>query len=335
MMAVWMPFMPEQASTIAEHVDNLYAFLIGITIFFTVTISTCLIYFFVKYRRRSEHQIPKPIAGSLKLELLWTIIPFLIAMGMFVWGASVYFEQYRIPLNASDIYVVGKQWMWKFQHPEGQREINELHIPVGKRIRLTMASEDVIHSFFVPAFRIKQDVVPGPNEYNQMWFEATKPGEYHLFCAEYCGTNHAAMIGTVYVMEPKAYADWLNGGAQDGTLSQKGEKLFTDLGCASCHLADGTGRGPKLVGLYGKQQQLTTGEAVTVDDNYIRASILNPSAQIVAGYQPIMPSFQGQISEEQLMQVLAYVKSLAPAESGAGEQGAPAKDSSARQASRK
>ncbi len=304
--------MPEQASTVASRVDNLYAFLVATTIFFTVLISSTLLFFFVKYRRRSEHTIPKPIAGSIKLELLWTIIPFCLAMVMFFWGASVFFAQYRIPENASDIYVVGKQWMWKFQHPEGQREINELHIPLGKRIRLTMASEDVIHSFFVPAFRMKQDVVPGPNRYEQMWFEATKPGAYHLFCAEYCGTNHAAMIGTIYVMEPKEYAKWLNGGATEGTLTQKGEKLFTDFGCITCHKSDGSGRGPVLEGLYGKQQQLTTGEKVLVDDNYIRQSILSPGSQIVAGYQPIMPSFQGRISEEQLIQVLAYLKSLAP-----------------------
>jgi cytochrome c oxidase subunit II len=307
-----LPFMPEQASTVASRVDNLYAYLVLTTIFFTVLISTTLLVFFIKYRRRSEHTIPKPIAGSIKLELIWSIIPFLIAMSMFVWGASVYFAQYRIPENASDIYVVGKQWMWKFQHPEGQREINELHVPLGKRIRLTMASEDVIHSFFVPAFRVKQDVVPGPNRYAQMWFEATKPGSYHLFCAEYCGTNHAAMIGTVYVMAPKEYAQWLNGGATEGTLAQKGEKLFTDFGCATCHKTDGTGRGPTLEGLFGKQQQLTTGEKVLADENYIRASILNPGAQIVAGYQPVMPSFQGIISEEQLIQILAYIKSLAP-----------------------
>jgi len=304
--------MPEQASTVASRVDNLYAYLVLTTIFFTVLISTTLLVFFIKYRRRSEYTIPKPIAGSIKLELIWSVIPFLIAMSMFVWGASVYFAQYRIPENASDIYVVGKQWMWKFQHPEGQREINELHVPLGKRIRLTMASEDVIHSFFVPAFRVKQDVVPGPNRYAQMWFEATKPGSYHLFCAEYCGTNHAAMIGTVYVMAPKEYAQWLNGGATEGTLTQKGEKLFTDFGCATCHKADGTGRGPNLEGLFGKQQQLTTGEKVLADENYIRASILNPGAQIVAGYQPVMPSFQGIISEEQLIQILAYIKSLAP-----------------------
>jgi cytochrome c oxidase subunit 2 len=307
-----LPFMPEQASTVASRVDNLYAFLVATTIFFTVLISSTLLFFFLKYRRRSENTIPKPIAGSIKLELLWTIIPFIIAMCMFFWGASVFFAQYRIPENASDIYVVGKQWMWKFQHPEGQREINELHIPIGKRIRLTMASEDVIHSFFVPAFRVKQDVVPGPNRYEQMWFEATKSGAYHLFCAEYCGTNHAAMIGTIYVMEPKAYAQWLDGGATEGTLQQKGEKLFTDFGCITCHKSDGSGRGPNLEGLYGKQQQLTTGERVLADENYIRQSVLNPGSQIVAGYQPVMPSFQGQISEEQLIQMLAYLKSLTP-----------------------
>ena len=210
MTQVTVPFSPEQASTFAPHVDALYAYLLLITIFFSTLITALIIFFAVKYRRRRPDELPRPIAGSMVLELSWTIIPLMIAMTIFVWGASTYFKTYRAPQQAMEVYVVAKQWMWKFQHQTGQREINELHVPVGARVKLTMTTEDVIHSFYVPAFRIKQDVVPG--RYQQIWFEATKPGKYYLFCAEYCGTNHSGMGGYVYVMEPTAYQQWLAGG---------------------------------------------------------------------------------------------------------------------------
>jgi cytochrome c oxidase subunit 2 len=222
-LALGLSMLPEQASTYAPDVDNLYLFMVGTTVFFTVLICAAILYFFVKFRRRSVTEIPQPIAGSMVLESIWTVIPFLIAMGMFGWGAKVFFEQYTIPNDAADVYVVGKQWMWKFQHPEGQREINELHVPIGQKIRLVMATEDVIHSFYVPAFRIKQDVVPGPNRYSTIWFEATKTGTYHIFCAEYCGTQHSGMIGWITIMEPKDYQAWLSGGAAEGSMAQRGE----------------------------------------------------------------------------------------------------------------
>jgi len=311
--------MPDNASDLSYEVDALYFFLVAITVFFTVGISLAVIYFAVKYRRETNPGIPQPIAGSIKLETLWSVIPFLIAMVIFGWGAKIYFQQYNIPTQAMDVYVVGKQWMWKFQHPEGQRENNELHVPVGQKVRFTMATEDVIHSLFFPDFRIKQDVVPGPNRYTYMWMQPTKPGKYHIYCAEYCGTSHSGMIGWLYVMEPQDYQAWLSGGAAEGTLASKGEKVFNDFGCITCHRADAQGRGPVLENLMGKQQQLDNGQTVTVDESYLRESILNPHAKIVAGFQPIMPTFQGQISEDQLMQVVAYIKSLSPAGGASGQ----------------
>ena len=310
---VSVPFSPEQASTFAPHVDALYAYLLLITIFFSTLITVLLIFFAVKYRRRQPDEVPRPRHGSMVLEVTWTVIPLLIAMTIFVWGASTYFKAYRAPRNAMEVYVVAKQWMWKFQHQTGQREINELHVPVGARVKLTMTTEDVIHSFYVPAFRIKQDVVPG--RYTQLWFEATRPGSYYLFCAEYCGTNHSGMGGHVIVMEPTAYQQWLAGGTGAESAASQGAKLFQERGCASCHQTDPggqQGRGPTLYGLFGKEQLLQDGSKVTVDEAYIRESILNPQAKIAAGFQSpsIMPTFQGQVSEEQILQLIAYIRSL-------------------------
>ena len=316
---VSVPFSPDQASTFAPHVDALYAYLLLITIFFSTLITLLLIVFAVKYRRRQPDEVPRPISGSMVLELTWTIVPLIIAMTIFVWGASTYFKAYRAPHQAMEIYVVAKQWMWKFQHQTGQREINELHVPVGARVKLTMTTEDVIHSLYFPAFRIKQDVVPG--RYTQLWFEATQPGTYYLFCAEYCGTNHSGMGGHVIVMEPAAYQQWLAGGTGSESASAQGAKVFQERGCASCHQTEAggqQGRGPTLYGLFGKQQVLQDGSAVTVDESYIRESILNPQARIAAGFQSpsIMPTFQGQVSEEQILQLIAYIRSLQPQSGG-------------------
>src|SRR5207244_2780293 len=213
----------------------------------------------------------------------------------------------RPPDDALEVYVVAKQWMWKLQHMEGQREINELHIPTGRAVRLRMTSEDVIHSFYVPAFRVKQDVLPG--RYTQIWFNPTKPGKYHLFCAEYCGTKHSGMIGWVYVMDPPEYQAWLSGGSGEGSLASRGDKLFQDLACTNCHKSDGTGRGPNLEGIFGKTVELEGGQRITVDEAYLRESILSPQAKIAAGYQPIMPTFQGLVTEDQLLQLIEYIKS--------------------------
>lgn len=302
-----LPFTPEQASTVSTEVDALYTYLVAITLFFSLLVTALIFYFAVKYRRRSENDLPHPIAGSVKLETMWTVIPFLISMTIFVWGASLYFKLYRPPKDAIEIFVVGKQWMWKFQHTEGQREINELHVPVNAKVKLTMTTEDVIHSFAVPAFRIRSDVVPG--RYTFAWFEATKVGRYHLFCTEFCGTNHSGMNGWVEVMEPTAYQAWLSGGGSDSPAAQ-GQQLFQSLGCATCHRTDTQGRGPVLTGIFGKPQRLQNGQDVTVDEAYIRESIVNPTAKVVEGFQPIMPAYQGQVNEEQLLQLVAYIRSL-------------------------
>lgn len=309
MQTSWIPFVPESASTVSGKVDALYFYLSGVTAFFTLLISGVLIFFVIKYRRRMPNEIPRPVAGSHKLETIWSVIPFMIAMSMFAWGAQIYFQNSRPPKNANEIYVVGKQWMWKIQHSTGQREINELHVPVGRKIRLIMTSEDTIHDFFIPAFRIKADVLPG--RYTTQWFEATKPGTYHLFCAEYCGMNHSGMIGSVIVMQPTEFDNWLSGNASQQSPAVAGQQLFQSLGCVSCHGANGEGgRGPALAGLFGRKVFLTNNQTVTADEAYIRESIENPQAKIVSGFNPIMPTFQGQVTPEQLIQIISFIKSL-------------------------
>ncbi|MCL5742510.1 MAG: cytochrome c oxidase subunit II [Acidobacteria bacterium] len=303
-----LPLFPEQASTIGAGVDHLYFFLLSLSAFFATLIFVLVFFFAIKYRRRPGHMKAEQIASSLPLEVLWTFIPLVLMLVVFFWGAGLYFFHARPPANASVVYVVGKQWMWKLQHPEGRREINELHVPVGRPIKLVMTTEDVIHSFYVPAFRIKQDVVPG--RYTSEWFEATKPGRYHLFCAQYCGTNHAQMAGWVYVMEPADYENWLSGGASPESMPAAGERLFQQFGCATCHNPRGTGRGPMLEGVFDTKVHLQGGATVTADEAYLRESILNPGAKIVAGYTNIMPTFQGQIGEEGLLQIISYLKTL-------------------------
>ncbi len=306
------PFFPEQASAQAFQVDAVYFFLLAVSAFFSLLIATLIVVFAAKYRRRHDDEIGVPIHGSLLLELLWTVPPFLIVMVMFVWGAKVFFDLYRPPAGAMEIYVVGKQWMWKAQHMDGMREINELHVPVGRPVKLIMGSEDVIHSYYIPAFRVKADVIPG--RYNHLWFTATKPGRYHLFCAEYCGTKHSGMIGWITAMEPADFQVWLGGGKPSDSPVAAGEKLFTDLTCVTCHAAGPQDRGPTLAGIYGKPVQLQGGVTAMVDEAYLRESILMPAAKVVAGYQPVMPPFQGLVTEEQLLQLIAYIRSLSAQE---------------------
>jgi len=302
------PLFPEAASTMATRVDALYFFMIGLAAFFSLLIAGLITFYAVKFQRRSPHAIGAQSHGNLLLELVWTVIPLLITMVIFVWGAGLYFAMSRPPDDALDIYVVGKQWMWKFQHLDGQREINELHVPAGRNVRLIATSEDVIHSWFVPAFRIKSDVIPG--RYVNIWFQATKPGRYHLFCAEYCGTKHSGMTGEVVVMKPRDYETWLGGGETGGSLASAGERLFVDLACNTCHRPDSQGRGPVLDGLIGRTVTLQSGQTIVADEAYVRESILNPSAKITSGYQPIMPTFQGLVTEEQVLQIIEYMKSL-------------------------
>jgi cytochrome c oxidase subunit II len=313
---------PDQASTLAPEVDHLLYFLVAVTVFFSVLIFCAIFYFAIRYRRRSHSELPRVQHTGYALEILWSVIPFGITMVMFTWGAAVFFNAARPPKDAIQIYVVGKQWMWKIEHLEGRREINELHIPVGRPVRLTMTSEDVIHSFFVPVFRTKQDVVPG--RYSTLWFQPTKVGKFHLFCAEYCGSRHSGMTGWVHVMEPQDYENWLSGGASEGTLAQNGQKLFESLACNNCHKADHTGRCPSLEGVYGSNVKLVNGGNVKADEAYIRESILNPQAKIVAGYEPVMPTFQGLVTEDQVLQLIEYVRSIGPKPGPGTASGSPA-----------
>jgi cytochrome c oxidase subunit 2 len=318
MQSAPFPLWPEQASTFAWQVDALFVYILLICLFFGVGSVAAVIYFALKYREKKKFAVPDPIHGSDLLEIVWTGIPFVLALTIFVFGTAVFYQLYTMPADGAsmEISVVGKQWMWKFQHSTGQREINELHIPVGRKVKLTMTTEDVLHDVYIPAFRTKADVVPG--RYTYLWFEATKPGKYRLYCAEYCGLNHSGMGGWVYVMEQRDFDNWLSGNAANMSPVEAGKELFqAKLQCASCHLDNGAGRGPKLTGIVGKPQKLNTGESVTVDETYLRESILNSQAKVVDGYTPIMPTFKGQINEEQLLSLIAYIKSLSGDASGA------------------
>ncbi len=330
-----IPIFPEQASTVAGRVDAIFGVVTGLAIFFAVSVAILIVIFAIRYRRGVRVERLEDAAEGRKsrptwmLETTWIAIPFLMAMGVFVWGAQIFVDIYQFPPNGLDVYVVGRQWMWKFQHPQGQTEINTLHAPVDHTVRLTMISEDVIHSFYVPAFRIKRDVLPG--YYTTLWFEATQPGEYHLFCAEYCGTEHARMVGTIIVMPQNQYQAWLSqrpvgsgsvrgviaegtgGGMVDEgaqTMAQTGEALFERLGCSTCHQMEGTGIGPSLVGVYGEPVELEDGQTIVADAQYIRDSIIDPNVHVVAGYSPVMPSYEGQVNEEELLQLVEYIRSL-------------------------
>jgi len=309
------PLFPEAVSTIASDVDALYLFIVATCAFMTIAISAVVLYFAIKYRRRPGNEVPQDYKPSIALEITWIIIPFFVFMAFFAWGAIVFFEARRMPDNALDVWGTGRQWMWKFQHVGGKSEINTLHVPAHQPIRLIMTSEDVIHDFYVPEFRVHTDVLPHRYTYN--WFEATKPGEYNLFCSEYCGTEHSKMIGKVIVMEPADFQIWLAGGEHEGSPAAEGKKMFEKFACNTCHMDTAVGRGPVLVGLFGQEVKLQDGSTVVVDENYIRQSILDPQSQIVAGFQPIMPTFQGQVNEAQLMQLVSYIKSLKPPETAA------------------
>lgn len=310
-----LPFLPEQASAGASEVDNLTLFLVGMGTFFTVLIAVMVIFFAIRYRRKSDNLVGSNFENSAFLEITWTVIPLLIALFSFGWGVKVFFRLYRPPANAVEYQVTGKQWMWKVQHPTGQREINELHVPIGQPTRLVMTSEDVIHSFFVPAFRAKADVLPGRQ--SNIWFTPTKTGRFHIFCAEFCGTEHSGMIGWVTVQTQDEYQAWLASAPAPKAPSADGGRLFAQYACNTCHKPGPGGRGPVLQGIYGTEVALADGGKARVDDAYLRESILMPSAKMVQGYEPIMPSFQGQVSEEALQQLISYIKSLSPEDAAA------------------
>ena len=316
-MLAGIPLFPEQASTIAPTVDNLYFFILGVTAFFALLVMVLVLYFAVKYRDDTGLKVGAPITGSIPMEIGWSLIPFFVAMVIFVWATIVFFQIVRPPDQALEIYSTGKRWMWRFQHVGGHREINQLHVPVGRPVKITFTSEDVLHDLYIPVFRVKADAIPG--RYSSIWFTATKVGEFHIFCAEYCGTRHSGMVGTVHVMEPEDYQEWLASGGLTGSMSARGEELFQQMACTTCHAADGTGRGPSLAGVFGSQVKLGNGQTVVADESYIRESILNPQSKLVEGYQPLMPTFQGLVNEEALMSLIEYVKSL-PADRAAGSQ---------------
>jgi len=300
------PLLPPQASTVAVEVDALYALLVSITAFFTLLVVGLFLYFGLKYARKSESERPIQVHPPAWLEIAWSVIPLLICLVLFVWGVQLYFKIYTPPKDAVTIHVVGKRWMWKIQHMSGAREINELHVPLGVPVRLLITSEDVIHAVSIPAFRIKRDAIPGTM--TTVWFNATKVGEYHLFCAEYCGANHSKMGGTVYVMEKDAYQRWLAGPNAGLAPAVQGARLFEEMNCISCHRNGPTQRGPVLEGLYGKTVTLKGGGTVTADDAYIRESITNPTAKVVEGFEPLMPVYLSQLSEEQVNALLTYVR---------------------------
>jgi len=303
-----LPFMPEQASTIAHEIDELYVFTVVLSTVMSLLIIAAILFFIVKYRRKRADEIGhREVAGDW-LEITWTVIPAIVFLGLFFWGTKVYFDTYRVPEGADRYYVVGKQWMWKFQHPAGNREINDFHVPLGRPIELVITSEDVIHSLFIPAFRLKRDAVPG--RYATAWFEATQTGTFDIFCAEYCGTEHSMMIGKITVMEPADYEAWLEDKIPGRTLVASGEELFQEKACGTCHRPDSDARAPILNGVYGSEVALLGGKVVTADDNYIRESIVNPAKKVVAGYQPIMPTYKGQLTEEEILELMSYIESL-------------------------
>jgi len=309
-MFIDLPFWPQEASTVAGSVDELTAFLGIVAFSFSFLILLLILYFSFRYRRRPG-VVAAPVKNSMSLELLWTAVPLGLTAVMFIWGSGLYMHNRQAPPDAMNIYVVGKQWMWTVEHLEGRREIGELHVPAGRPVKLIMASQDVIHDFFIPAFRVKQDVVPG--RYSTLWFEATRIGDYRLVCSQYCGTQHSGMIGRVVVMEPQEYQAWLANGADDPP-AKAGERLFHVFSCAGCHELQATQKGHPLIGMYGKSVRMESGETVAFDDAYIRESILSPNEKVVEGYRPIMPTFSNQLNEDEIVQLIAYIRSL-----GAGD----------------
>jgi cytochrome c oxidase subunit II len=316
------PLFPKEASTGAVEVDHIYFALVAFALVFTVIIAGLILYFAVKYRAGSQADRSNPITQTLRYELVWIAVPTVLSLGLFAWAAKAYLDISVPPRDARTIYVVAKQWMWKIQHPEGRREIDELHVPVGVPIKLVMTSQDVIHSFFVPEFRVKQDVLP--DRYTTLWFKADRVGVYHLFCAQYCGAGHSAMIGRVVVMKPADYQAWLSAkapgiapvpgspGTPGASLAHEGSGPFFKYGCNSCHLPTSAVRAPRLDGLYGQEIELDNGEHVIADEQYIRESILDPQAKIAAGYASpsLMPTYRGQVDEQDIRELIEFIKSL-------------------------
>ncbi len=307
--AVWLP---EAASTVAGEVDALFYFIFYASLFFFVLVTSAMVYFAIRYRKRGKRVLTSSISHNTALEVTWTVIPTILVFVIFIWGFKDFLNLHVVPRGATEIKVTGQKWFWSFDYPEGLSVVNELTVPVNKPIKLLMASKDVIHSFYVPSFRVKMDVVP--NRYSIIWFEATQTGEYNLFCTEFCGKGHSEMIGKVNVVTEEEYENWLleNADPSEGlTMEEFGAKLYKSKACVTCHTIDGTAsQGPSLLGIYGKNEQLTDGSSVLVDENYLRESFLNPAAKIVKGYQPVMPPYQGLLNDKEVDALIAYIKSL-------------------------
>lgn len=308
---------PPEASSYAGRVDLLFDVMLALSGVVAIGVFVVMAWFCVKYRRGSDADRSGRPPRSLVVELSWMLIPFGLFLGIFVWSVHLFAHMHTPPRDAAPVYVVAKQWMWKVQHPGGQREIDALHVPLGRPVRLVMTSQDVIHSFYVPAFRVKQDLVPG--RYTDLWFTATRAGRYPLLCAEYCGTDHARMRGTVTVMRPAAYARWLAAHAGEG-MAARGARLFRRFGCSGCHGDSASVHAPDLAGLYGRPVPLADGRIVTADDRYIHDSIMQPDKQVAAGYRPIMPSFEGQVGEDDVLALIAYIKSQADTHPGGADE---------------
>lgn len=295
-----------EASSVAPRVDVLFWYMVGLCGFVALGIFATMVYFGIKYRKGSPADRTGKHKQSIGIEVTWTLVPFGMFLAVFIWSLFVFARLHSPPRDAQTVYVVAKQWMWKIQHSGGQREINVLHVPLGQPIRLVMISQDVIHSFGLPAFRLKQDVLPG--SYTNLWFTPTETGRFSFFCDQYCGLDHSKMVGEVVVMPPAAYARWLEQNPGPENVAARGAALFRSRGCSGCHGANASVHAPDLDGLYGRTVHLADGSTVIADDRYIHDSILLPDKQVVAGFAPIMPSFEGQLSEEEILELVAYIK---------------------------
>ena len=305
------PLSPPSASNFSAEYDVLFYVLTGLTLFFSLIVGVAVIFFAVRYRKGSKADRSRPLYENLFLELTWTIVPLVLGLIMFYFGTSLYIKMRTPPRNATEIFVIGKQWMWHIEHGNGVRENNTLHVPVGQPVKLTMISQDVLHAFYIPAFRVQEHVVPG--RYTQLWFTATKAGEYHLFCNMYCGTQHSEMGGKVVAMEPKEFAEWMANGGQSVapmSMEQAGAKIYSKIGCNNCHGAEDTLHAPSLYGIYGKRRVFADGTSLIADEEYLRSSILRPYDHITQGYGQTMPVYEGQLTEEDVINLTAYIKVL-------------------------
>lgn len=308
-MKDWFFLLPEQASSIAHRVDAIIHVFVGVAALAVFLIAGAVIYFAVRYRRAKRPDTPARTRTVIAVEVAWITIPLVVFLTFFVWGARVFLEQFsQAPSNAYQVFVLGKQWMWKFEHPSGRREINEIHLPINRPVEFIMISQDVIHSAFVPAFRLKHDVLP--NQYTKLSFEPSRVGRYHLFCSQYCGTNHSVMTGQVVVQAQKDFEYWLTSVQGQNSPASIGKALTGTLQCVTCHKSGSSETAPSLEGLFGRKVLLSNGDTVVADENYIRESILDPKRKIAGFYKNVMPSYRGKVSEEDLMHLIAYLKSV-------------------------